>query len=231
MKRYVRNIVLDEIGFEGQEKLNNTTALVIGVGGLGCHLINHLVSLGVGSIVLIDHDIVSISNLQRQNLFQESDIGKLKVDRAKINIEKYNSKIKIFPISLKFSNSTNFIKLFNKKIDIAFDCTDNYESRFDISQFCTKHKINLISASVTKFEGWVLNQEYKNSLRFENVFEKHSEDFNCDTTGVTSPSVGFVSSIQSMEGLKVILDLNRDKNTLLQINCMIYEVYKMRFGE
>jgi molybdopterin/thiamine biosynthesis adenylyltransferase len=70
MKRYVRNIVLDEIGFEGQEKLNKTTALVIGVGGLGCHLINHLISLGIGTLILIDHDIVSISNLQRQNLFK-----------------------------------------------------------------------------------------------------------------------------------------------------------------
>jgi molybdopterin/thiamine biosynthesis adenylyltransferase len=153
------------------------------------------------------------------------------VDCAKKHIEKHNSEINVFPLSAKFSTSIDFINSIDKKINIVFDCTDNYESRFDISKFCNKNKIDLISASVTQFEGWVLNQEYNNSLCFEDVFEKHSKDINCDTTGVTSPSVGFVSSIQSMEGLKVILGLNRDKNTLLQINCMMYQVYKMKFGD
>lgn len=231
MKRYVRNIAIEQIDIEGQTKLNKSTALVIGAGGLGCHLLYHLASLGFKNIVIMDKDTVSISNLQRQILFNEKSVGKNKALEASNTLQKYNSEISIYPIQEMFTS----LKQINEhlKIDIIFDCSDNYETRKNISQESKQFgNIPVIFSAVGEFEGWVFTQFYQNELNlsFEDLISPHKNDQNCDSLGVVSPSVSFVSSVQAMEGLKYILNLNDKQDKYFNINCFNYQVTEMEIG-
>lgn len=223
MKRYVRNIALDFIDIDGQKKLNETTALVVGVGGLGSHLLYHLASYGLKKVIFIDFDTISISNLQRQILFKECSVGKSKVNEALKTLELYNSETEWVAIRDKFTSLEAF-----KDVDIIFDCCDNYQTRYILSKEAQKYNKNVVFASVGEFQGWVYPQTQNSVIHYENIFEEHPNDLNCDSLGVLSSSVSFVSSIQAMEGLKIILE-KEIENYYLDINCFTYQVNKMVF--
>lgn len=231
MKRYVRNIALDEIDFEGQEKMNNTTALVVGAGGLGSHTLYHLASFGFKNLIIMDDDTVSISNLQRQIMFNESSVGKNKALEAAKTINKYNSEVSVYPIQSRFESLDEILNDWKMSVDIIFDCTDNFDSRFLISKESQKHSIPTIFSAVTEFQGWVFPQLYLKTdcQLIENIFERHDNDLNCESLGVVSPSVSFVSSIQAMEGLKLILGVADPDSYYLDVNCFTYQVTQMEF--
>jgi adenylyltransferase/sulfurtransferase len=230
MKRYVRNIAVDQIDIEGQEKINNATALVVGAGGLGSHLLFHLASLGFGNVIVMDDDTVSISNLQRQILFNEKSVGFSKAKEACNTLCRYNSEIAFYPKNKKFTNLKELIEDNKFDIDIIFDCTDSYDARVNISKEAQKYNnIPVVFASVVEMEGWVFTQNYKTDIHFEDFMHPHPNDANCDSFGVLSPSVAFVSSIQAMEGLKMILNLEDKKDRVLNINCFNYQVHEMEF--
>ena len=123
-KRFEKQIILKKIGINGQKRILNSRVLIIGIGGLGCPLLTYLVASGVGILGVVDHDKIEISNLNRQTLFTSRDIGKYKVDKAKIWITKTNNKIKVRTFKKKIDS--NNIKKIIKDFDIICDGTDNY---------------------------------------------------------------------------------------------------------
>ena len=148
--RYSRQILLPEIDINGQSLLAESTVVIIGIGGLGSPISMYLAAAGVGNLVLVDHDVVELSNLQRQIVHSTQDLGKNKVVSAKDRLLALNPnvKVKIIP---KMLEKTDFNKLFSS-VDAVVDATDNFESRFEINRQCVKHSKPLISGAAIRFE-------------------------------------------------------------------------------
>ena len=138
LERYSRQIIINKLGIKGQKKIFNTSVCIIGCGGLGTSAAQYLVMSGIQKLTLIDNDKISLSNLNRQTLFFEEDIGKSKVEVLKKNLLKINSlaKIKVFKKSISSKN----ISLLTSNYKIILDCTDNFKSRYVINKFCSSKK-------------------------------------------------------------------------------------------
>ncbi len=217
MERYKNQIKLTEIGKSGQVKLQKAKVLVIGAGGLGCAILPYLVVAGVGNIAIIDHDVVELSNLQRQILYDENAIGKSKITEAVRNLSKINSGIKIEEIQ-SFFNATNAIDLV-KNHDIIVDATDNIKTRFLINDVCCMLEKPFVYGSVYKFEGQVAVFNYKGSATYRCVFgNENLNSPNCIETGVLGVTVGIIGLFQANEVLKIILNIG----TVLSDKLMIY---------
>ena len=204
-KRFEKQIILKKIGLSGQKKILKSKVLIIGIGGLGCPLLTYLASSGVGTIGIADHDKVEISNLNRQTLFTNKDLGKYKVIQAKASINKINKKIKIknFRKKITLANVKSTIKNF----DIICDGTDNYSTRYIINDQCKKSKKILISAAISKFDGHLFKFNFKKKGTCYRCFmpENPTTENNCETEGIFSPLAGILGSLQANEVLKTIL--------------------------
>jgi molybdopterin-synthase adenylyltransferase len=152
-QRYLRNTILPQIGEAGQTKLLQAKVLIIGAGGLGSPAIYYLAAAGVGNIGIVDDDVVELSNLQRQIIHNQNDLGKKKVESAKEKINLLNEDVKIttYPIRINHENLTQLVKNY----DFILDCTDNFPTRFIINQVCHQQKKPLIFAAVKGFLGQV----------------------------------------------------------------------------
>ena len=216
-KRFEKQIVLKKIGINGQKKIFESKVLLIGVGGLGCPLLTYLAASGVGTLGIVDHDKVELSNLNRQTLFVASDVGKFKVIQAKNHINKVNKKIKIKAFKRKVSQSN--IKSVIKDFDIICDGTDNYETRYIINDQCKKSKKILISAAISKFNGHLFKFNFKKKGCCYRCFmpNKPITENNCDTEGIFSPVAGILGSLQANEVLKTILNFKEDLNNQMII--------------
>ena len=149
LERFSRQIIIDKIGFEGQKKLNNSSILIVGCGGLGTSASQYLAMSGIGKITLLDDDIINLSNLNRQTLFQEKDIGKFKVKVLASRLKKINQNITIKTFCERLEKSTNHINL---SYDVILDCSDNFETRYLINKICFNQKKKLISAALQNFD-------------------------------------------------------------------------------
>ncbi len=216
-QRFEKQIILKKIGINGQKKILNSKVLIVGLGGLGCPLLTYLAASGVGTIGIVDHDKVEISNLNRQILFSQNDVGKFKVNQAKKKINKINSKIKILNFKIKLG-STNIKKIF-KNFDIICDGTDNYETRYLINDECKKNKKILISAAISKFDGHLYKFNFKKKGSCYRCFmpEIPFEDNNCQSEGIFSPVAGILGSMQANEVLKTILNFKNDLNNQMVV--------------
>ena len=216
-KRFEKQIVLKNIGVKGQKKIKNAKVLIIGVGGLGSPLVTYLAAAGIGNIGLVDHDIIELSNLNRQILFDFSDIGQLKVVRAKIKIKKIykDIKIKIFAKKLNKNNIKHIIKNY----DIVCDGTDNFETRYLINDKCKKYKKILISAAISKYDGQLFKFDFRKKVSCYRCFMPIKPDIenNCETDGIFSPIAGILGSLQANEVLKTILEIKKDLNNHILI--------------
>jgi len=151
--RYSKQIMLPQIDIEGQQKINDSTILIIGMGGLGSPSALYLAAAGVGHIVIADFDQVELSNLQRQIIHNTSDIGDDKVNSAKAKLLELNPDITV-TVANEIMHSDNLASLI-KDVDIVLDGTDNFESRFEINKACVECHKPLISAAVIRFEGQI----------------------------------------------------------------------------
>ena len=216
-KRFEKQIILKKIGIFGQKKIKNSRVLIIGMGGLGCPLLTYLASSGVCNIGIADHDKVEISNLNRQILFNSSDIGKFKVNQAKIKIKKIYNQIKIKTFRTKITNK-NINKIL-ANYQIICDGTDNFNTRYLINDQCKKNKKVLISAAISKFDGQLFKFNFKKKGPCFRCFmpEKPEQENNCGSEGIFSPLAGTIGSLQANEVLKTILELKDDidKNILI----------------
>ena len=224
-KRFEKQIILKKIGINGQKKIFESKVLLIGVGGLGCPLLTYLAASGVGTLGIVDHDKVELSNLNRQTLFVASDVGKFKVIQAKNHINKVNKKIKIKAFKRKVSQSN--IKSVIKDFDIICDGTDNYETRYIINDQCKKSKKILISAAISKFDGHLFKFNFKKKGCCYRCFmpDKPVTENNCDAEGIFSPVAGILGSLQANEVLKTILNFKEDLNNQM----IIFNAIKSNF--
>jgi molybdopterin/thiamine biosynthesis adenylyltransferase len=202
--RYSRQILLPEIDINGQNQLAESTVVIIGIGGLGSPIAMYLTAAGVGNLVLVDHDIVELSNLQRQIVHSTPDIGKNKVVSAKERLLALNPNVEIKIIPKKLE-SAEFNELF-PSVDAVVDATDNFESRFEINRQCVKHNKPLISGAAIRFEGQVA--VFQTSIDSPCYRCLYNDDIttaeNCIETGVIAPLLGIIGSIQALETLKVL---------------------------
>ena len=224
-KRFEKQIILKKIGLAGQKRIFSANVLVIGLGGLGCPLLTYIASSGVGKIGIVDFDKVEISNLNRQTLFNLSDIGKFKVNQAKKVINKINKKINVIPFKEKLT-SKNIKKIFSS-FDIICDGTDNYNTRYLINDFCLKNKKILISSAISKFDGQLMKFNFKKKGPCYRCFIPSPPDFenNCETEGIFSPVAGIMGSLQANEVLKCILNSKND----LTNHVLIFDSLKTEF--
>jgi adenylyltransferase/sulfurtransferase len=216
-KRFEKQIILKKIGISGQKKIRNSNVLIVGIGGLGCPLLTYLSSAGISNIGIVDYDKVELSNLNRQTLFNSSDVGKFKVTQAKIKIKKIYNKINIKTFRTKISNK-NINKIF-KDYEIICDGTDNYDTRYLINDQCKKNKKVLISAAISKFDGQLFKFDFKKKGSCFRCFmpEKPNQENNCGSEGLFSPIAGVLGSLQANEVLKTILEFREDLNNNLVI--------------
>ena len=208
MNRYNRHIILSEIGLEGQHKINMAKVLVVGAGGLGCPVLQYLAAAGIGTLGIIDFDIVSESNLQRQVLFGASSLGINKAIAAKKRLEDLNTSISIhaYPKKLNHKNAISFFK----EYDIIVDGTDNFKTRYLVSDACIITKKPLVYAGIYKFEGQVSVFNYNNGPSYRCLFPnspKQEEIPNCSEIGVLGVLPGIIGSLQANEVIKIILNL------------------------
>ncbi len=227
--RYTRQEIFKEIGKKGQQKLRESAVAIVGLGALGSVSAELLARAGIGKLVLIDRDIVELSNLQRQSLFDENDIGKAKALQAKKRLEKINSDVKIdFVIDdLNFENIEEI--LYGKeKIGLILDCTDNLETRFLINDFCIKNKVPFIYSSAVGSKGYVFNvMPGKNSACLR-CFLKEAVLDTCETAGVLNTITHLISSIQANEAIKIILNKKNIEQNLLFLDAWENELTKIK---
>jgi adenylyltransferase/sulfurtransferase len=208
MNRYKRHILLSEIGQAGQNKLLKAKVLVIGAGGLGCPILQYLTAAGVGTIGIVDFDVVELSNLQRQILFGKSSIGLNKAEVAKSRLKDLNDTISITAYTKKLTHQ-NAIKLF-KAYDIIVDGTDNFETRYLINDASIITNKPLVFGAIYKFEGQVSVFNYKNGPSYRCLFSKQQQKEqagNCEEVGVLGVLPGIIGSMQANEVLKIILNI------------------------
>ena len=228
-KRFEKQIILKKIGLAGQKRIKKAKVLIIGMGGLGCPLLTYLASSGVCNIGIVDHDKVELSNLNRQILFNTSDIGKFKVNQAKSKINKIYKKIKIknFRVKITKSNINSIIKNF----DIICDGTDNFNTRYLINDYCKKNKKILISAAISKFDGHLFKYDFKKKGPCLRCFmpDKPFEENNCETDGIFAPVAGIIGALQANEVLKTVLGLKDDLNAnILVFNSLSMSLRKIK---
>ena len=208
LEKYSRQIILNEIGPEGQKKIKRVSILVIGAGGLGSSVLQYLSAAGVGKIGIVDDDKVELSNLNRQLIYGENDLGKSKVDVAKNHISKSNPSIEIetFKIHIDENNLPDIIDGY----DLIADCSDNIETRLSINDTCIKYKKTWVMAAVGGFFGQIAsfqsiksntsNSTYRNLMK-----RKIFDEAGCDNIGTIGSVVGAVGGMQATEIIKLII--------------------------
>ena len=209
LMRYSRNILLSDIDILGQEKLLSSSAMVIGLGGLGSPVASYLTASGVGKLVISDFDSVDISNLQRQTIFSSENIGENKAVAAKKRLLEMNPQIEI--ISLSELSSTEELRKWIRKVDIVADCTDNLSTRLLINEICFSEKTILVSGAAIKMEGqlMVINPNDPDSPCYACLYttDEEIDNASCSESGVLGPLVGTVGCLQATEILKILLGI------------------------
>jgi len=220
LEKYSRQIILKNIGALGQKKILNSRVLIIGMGGLGCPVAEFLTRSGVGFIGIVDHDLVSLSNIHRQTLYDEKDLGKSKVKVAKKKLTNINSETKIDIYNFKLDKK-KFIKIV-KNYDYVVDGTDNFETKFLINDISLKYKKFLVTGAISKFDGHIFTFDFNNKkypcLRCFYQEETISDDIlNCEYEGILGTIAGIIGTMQANEILKKILNVGKNLNGFILI--------------
>ncbi|MCF8473392.1 MAG: molybdopterin-synthase adenylyltransferase MoeB [Emcibacter sp.] len=208
LDRYARHIILKQVGGAGQQKLLSARVLVIGAGGLGSPLILYLAAAGVGTIGVIDDDVVDLSNLQRQIIHTTDQLGNQKTASTKDMVGRINPDVKIitYPERLSKDNAEQIISAY----DIVADGCDNFETRFIINDICLKLKIPFVSAALSQFDGQISTFKgyEKDKPCYRCFIPDHPGNVgNCAEAGILGAVAGVLGSMQAVEILKELLDL------------------------
>ena len=204
--RYSRHILLDEFGIEGQRKLLAARALVIGAGGLGSPVVLYLGSAGVGSITIVDHDRVDLTNLQRQIAHDLSRIGQPKAESARRSIAAINPDVQVQALHER-ADAARLDELV-AQADVVVDCSDNFATRQAVNAACVAHGRPLVSGAALGFDAQIGVYDSRDPTRpcYACVFPPDSahQEQACATLGVFAPLVGIVGSVQAAEALKLL---------------------------
>lgn len=232
-KQYDRHLILEEIGTKGQEKLKKAKILVIGAGGLGCPILQYLAAAGVGTLGIVDNDVVSQSNLQRQVLYTHEDIGKSKAKTAANKLSKLNPYI-TFEVHQEMLSTHNAIYLFNQ-YDIIVDGSDNFPTRYLTNDAAIITNKPLVFGAIFKFEGQVSVFNYKNGPTYRCLYPtppKPGDMPNCSEIGVLGVLPGIIGSLQANEVIKIILGLGTVlSGKLLSYNTLTHQQLLLQFSK
>ena len=227
-------MLLKEIGVEGQKKLLQSKVLVVGAGGLGCPALQYLAAAGIGTIGIVDNNVVSLTNLHRQVLYSTNDIGLPKAERAVAVLQSLNPDIQIIPYNLRLTNQ-NALDII-KQYDIVADGTDNFSTRYMINDACVLLNKPLVYAAISRFEGQVaifncskdINEK---PVNYRDLFPNppaEDEVMNCAVGGVLGVLPGIVGSMQANETIKLITGIGQPLiNRLLTYNALTNQVYEL----
>ncbi|AUD01874.1 molybdopterin-synthase adenylyltransferase MoeB [Spirosoma pollinicola] len=214
-QRYQKHLNLPEIGTKGQLRLKNARVLVVGAGGLGCPVLLYLTAAGVGTIGVIDPDVVDLSNLQRQVLYTTDEVGKPKVKAAINHLNRLNPDITFdtFTTALDITNARAIIDAY----DIVVDCTDNFKVRYLVNDVCVAQGKPFVYGAIHRFEGQVavLNADLGDGKRgptYRCLFPEYPNDIeipNCNDTGVLGVLPGVIGTYQANEVIKLITDIGQ----------------------
>jgi len=206
--RYSRQILLPQIGLEGQQRLLAARVLIIGVGGLGSPVAMYLAASGVGHLVLVDYDMVELSNLQRQIVHTTDRIGMHKVNSAQSTLAALNPEVRVTAIAGQLDPEALVEQV--QLADAVVDCSDNFATRFALNRVCVANKTPLISGAAIRLEGQVavFCPGRADSPCYRCLYKDMDElGESCSQTGVLAPLVGIIGSIQATETIKVLLDI------------------------
>jgi molybdopterin/thiamine biosynthesis adenylyltransferase len=206
--RYSRQIMLPQVDLAGQERLLASRALIIGAGGLGSPAAMYLAAAGIGQLAIADFDVVDLSNLQRQLLHHSNDIGREKTASARETLLSINPDIQVTAISraLQGDELDEQVRL----AAVVLDCSDNFATRFTVNTACVRQRTPLVSGAAIRLEGQlaVFDSRKADSPCYNCLYkEGENEEQTCAETGVLSPLVGVIGSMQALEAIKVILSL------------------------
>ncbi len=233
LARYSRHIIIPEFGLEGQKKLKAAKVLVIGTGGLGSPMLLYLAAAGVGTIGIVDFDVVDDSNLQRQVLFSVNDLGKPKVLAAKERIESLNPHINIIAYNERLT-SDNALELF-RQYDVVADGTDNFPTRYLVNDACVMTGIPNVYASIYRFDGQVSVFNYEGGANYRDLYPEPPPPGlvpSCAEGGVLGVLPGIIGSLQANEVIKVITGIGETLSgrlfafDALNFTTKIFKVFK-----
>lgn len=230
MLRYNRQIILKAFDFEGQEALKQSSILLLGAGGLGCASSQYLATAGIGNLTLIDDDTVELSNLQRQVLHHDADIGKLKVDSAAQALQELNPELNIITIAKRLDDEA-LLSLIQSH-DLVLDASDNVDTRNQLNRLCYQSKTPLVSGAAIRMEGQVSVFTYqdKNEPCYQCLSALFgSNALSCVEAGVMAPVVGIIGAVQAMEAIKVIARLGKPiQGKILMLDAMTMSWREMK---
>jgi len=217
--RYSRHILLDEIGIEGQQRLMQSHALVIGAGGLGSPVALYLATAGVGHITLVDHDQVDLTNLQRQIAHNLDRVGQDKVSSARQSMLAINPDLQVRTLVQRADAQA--LDVLVAEVDVVLDCSDNFRTRHAVNAACVKHRKPLVSGAAIGFDGQisVYDSRLPDMPCYACVFppEAAVQDVACATMGVFAPLVGIIGSMQAAEALKLLAGIGESLAGRLQM--------------
>lgn len=227
LERYARHIVLKEIGGGGQARLLSADVAVIGAGGIGSPAILYLAAAGVGTIRVIDDDLVALSNLQRQILFGTEDIGAPKAEAAMSAIARINPDVKLIPINQRID--ANNAALMLREVDVVLDGCDNFDTRLAVADATQSLRVPLVSAAVGPFEGQIATyrgwEADKPCYRCLVGSPADAPERNCAETGVIGALTGMMGSLAALEVIRALVPFGADMAGRL----LIADLLSMRF--
>jgi molybdopterin/thiamine biosynthesis adenylyltransferase len=204
--RYSRHILLDEIGIEGQQRLLDSRALVIGAGGLGSPVALYLGSAGVGHITLVDHDHVDLTNLQRQIAHTLARVGRTKAESARAAIAAINPEVRV-DVHVQRADADT-LDAWVGDADVVLDCSDNFKTRQAVNAACVPHRVPLVSGAAIRFDGQISVYDTRDPACpcYACVFPPDAafDEVACATLGVFAPLVGLIGTMQAAEALKLL---------------------------
>jgi len=223
-ERYSRNILVPQVGEEGQKKLAKAKILVCGAGGLGSTVLANLASVGVGHLGIIDNDVVELSNLNRQYIHKFENIGAVKVESAKNWLKEFNPELTVntYQTRLDENNYQDIVKDY----DFLVDCFDSFESKFLLNKIAVETGKTLIHGGVTEFYGQVTTIVPGKTACLHCIL---NEEGGYVVKGVLSPAVTTIASVEAMEAVKMVLNIGERPENSLQNRLLSYDGLTMQF--
>ena len=230
--RYSRHILLNDLGIEGQSRILNSHAVIVGAGGLGSPAAFYLASAGIGKLTLVDDDTVDFTNLQRQILHTQARVGMTKVESGKQALEAINPEINVVPLKTRLAGEA--LEQLIASADVVLDCSDNFATRHAINRACVLHKKPLVSGAAIRFDGQISVYDLSNpeSPCYHCLFPEGEdiEEVRCAVMGVFAPLTGIIGTMQAAEALKLVAGIGESlTGRLLLLDTLEMEWRSVKF--
>jgi molybdopterin/thiamine biosynthesis adenylyltransferase len=228
--RYSRHILLDEIGIEGQQRLRDAHAVVIGAGGLGSPAAIYLAASGIGRLTLIDDDAVDLTNLQRQILHGTPDVGQRKVESGAQALRRLNPNVDVTTIDRRVTDDD--LAALVRSADVVLDCSDNFATRHATNRACVAASVPLVSGAAIRFDGQIASFDLRAVPNTDDrapcyacLFPESDEveEVQCSTMGVFAPLTGIIGAMQAAEAAKIVIGLPSLSGRLLLVDARTME--------